>query len=120
MANKQTDAISKELHPQAKELTRQYINDFATSLVLQAKVLAFRRSAEVVLSNDVQEALDTITKERTQTWTRELVIVLGGAFFGAFVQGFITELSRGNALLIAVYTVLGFVGMLLVFVGLRR
>lgn len=120
MANKQTDAVSIELHPQAKNLARRYITDFATTLILQAKILAFRRGAELVLSNDVEEALDTITKERTQTWARQLVIVLGGAFFGAFVQGFVTELSTGNALLIAVYTILGFIGMLLVFWGLRR
>jgi hypothetical protein len=120
MRNVQSEIIYKPLHPQAAALARKLINDQAASLILQAKILAFQRDAELVLSSDVQEAMDAITKERTQTWKRQLIIVLGGAFFGAFVQGFLTALSTGNASMIAVYTVLGFFGMILVFWGLRR
>jgi hypothetical protein len=34
----------------------------------------FRRGAELVLGNDVDEELDTITKEKTQTWGKQLAI----------------------------------------------
>jgi hypothetical protein len=120
MANRQIEAIRKELHPQAERLAKDYINDFATSLILQAKTLAHNRRADVVLSNHIEEALDTMYSERKQPWSKELMMVLGGAFFGAFIQGFITALSAGDALLISVYTILGFLGMFLVFVGLRK
>jgi hypothetical protein len=40
--------------------------------------------------------------------------------FGAFVSGFTTELSKGNSkLLLAVYVVLGVLGMILIFAGLQ-
>jgi hypothetical protein len=117
--NKSDAIIGKELHPQAKKLVKQFINNFTESLIVQAKVLAFRRGAELVLSNDVQEALEIITKERTKNWKKQIVIILGSALLGAFVQGFVTELSGGNTVLMAVYTVLGFIGMFLVFWGLR-
>jgi hypothetical protein len=119
MTNRQIDAIEKELHPQAEEVIKQHVNDFATSLVLQAKLLAYRLKADAVLSTHVDEALDSITKKK-QTWSRELGIIIGSALFGAFVQGFISELAGGNSVLIATYVVLGFIGVFLVFIGLRR
>ena len=85
--------------------------------MLQAKTLAYEEQDDVVLSNHIEEALDIIKREQKQKWVKELVSVLGGALFGAFVQGFITELSTGNTLLIVIYTILGFIGMLLVFFG---
>jgi len=120
MANQQIEAIKKELHPQAERLAQAYIRDFATSLLLQAKILAYRRKADVVLSTHVEQAKDVIESERKQSWSRELVIILGSAFFGAFLQGFITELSTGRTGLIAIYTAIGFIGILMVFWGLRR
>jgi len=120
MSNNQTEAINKELHPQAGSSIKRYTQDFATSLMLQAKIIAYRSKADVVLSSHVDEALDKIYKERKQSSARELLIVLGGAFFGAFIQGFISELSSGNTILIAVYVILGFIGMFMVFLGLRK
>ena len=120
MANSQIDAIDKELHAKAEKAIKQYVNDFATSLLLQAKVIAYRSKADVVLSNHVDEALETVNRSRQQTWSRELVIIIGSALLGAFVQGFISELGSGNSVLLAIYVVLGFAGMFLVFWGLRR
>ena len=120
MSNNQSEAINKELHPQAVFSIKKYTRDFATSLLLQAKVIAYRSKADVVLTTHVDEALDKIYKERRQSWGKELLIVLGGAFFGAFIQGFISELSSGNAILIATYVILGFIGMFMVFLGLRK
>ena len=120
MSNSQAEAINKELHQQAETSVKKYTHDFATSLLLQAKIIAYRSKADVVLSSHVDEALDKIYNERKQSWSKELLIVLGGAFFGAFIQGFISELSSGNATLITVYVLLGFIGMFMVFLGLRR
>jgi hypothetical protein len=119
MADNQLQAIDIELHPQAEKQARQHVNNFATSLLLQAKIIAYRTKADAVLTNHIDEALDVITREKKQTWSRELLIILGSAFVGAFIQGFISELSSGNTLLITTYTVLGFIGMFMVFWGLR-
>jgi hypothetical protein len=120
MPNSQINAIDTELHPQAEKAIKQFVSDFATSLILQAKLIAYRSKADLVLSTHVDEALDTVNRNRKQTWSRELLIILGSALLGAFVQGFISELSSGNSWLIATYVALGFIGMFLVFLGLRR
>lgn len=120
MANQQIEAVNIELHPQAETLAQAHIRDFATSLLLQAKILAFRRKADIVLSTHIEEAKVIIESEKRQSWTRELIIILGGAFFGAFLQGFITELSSGRMGLVAIYTAIGFIGILMVFWSLRR
>jgi hypothetical protein len=120
MVNKRLDeVINKDFHPQAKELIIQFVEHFATTLILQAKTLAFNRDAELILKNDVQDALDSITREQKQIYRKQFVIVIGGALFGAFVQGFVTSLSDNNTILLAIYTVMGFVGMLFLFIGLR-
>jgi hypothetical protein len=120
MASDQIDAMDRELHPQAEKLAKQYIKDFSISLLLQAKLIAYRAKADIVLRNHIDEAIETINKNKRQSWSHELSIILGGAFLGAFIQGFLAELSSGNAILIAIYTLIGFIGMFMVFWGLRR
>jgi hypothetical protein len=114
------EALNKELHPHAEEVARKYVDEFAASLLLQAKMLAFQEKADLVLSNHIDEAREVISRERKKRWSKDLLIVVGSALFGAFIPGFITELSAGHQLLIVVYTIMGFLGMLLVFLGLRR
>jgi len=96
------------------------VDEFAASLLLQAKMLAFQENVDLVLSNHIEEARQVIKREREKRWSRELLIVLGSTLFGAFIPGFITELSAGHQLLIAIYTGMGFLGLILVFIGLRR
>lgn len=113
-------AASKELHPQAEQLARAYIDEFADSLLLQSKVLAVIQKTEVVLSQQVEEARAIIIREEERAWPREFLIILGSAFFGAFLQGFLTELASGRGTLVAIYTIVGFAGMMMVFLGLRK
>ena len=120
MKDSSLETLNKELHSQAELLAKEYVDEFAASLLLQAKMLAFQENADMVLSNHIEEARQVIRRERKQRWARELLVVMGSALFGAFIPGFITELSAGHKLLIAVYTTMGFLGMLLLFLGLRR
>lgn len=120
MPDRSLEALNKELHPHAEEVARQYVDEFAASLLLQAKMLAFQEKADLVLSNHVDEARDVIQRERKKRWSKDLLIVVGSALFGAFIPGFITELSAGHHFLLTTYTNMGFLGMLLVFLGLRR
>lgn len=120
MTNKQIEAIKKDLHPRAEKIAKNLIKDFATSLLLQAKILAYQQGADVVLSNHIYEAFRINSVKQKQTWVKEFAVVIGGVSLGAFIQGFIIGISKDNALLISVYTVLGFFGVLLVFWGLQR
>ncbi|MBC8505959.1 MAG: hypothetical protein H8D34_13940 [Chloroflexi bacterium] len=122
MPTPQHDAINKELHPQAEALARNYVNEFAVSLLLQAKTTAHQRKADIVLSSHIDEARDLVFSEQRQSWANELRIAFGGALVGAFLQGFANELSL-TALRpgwIAIYVVGGFIGTFLIYWGLKR
>ena len=41
--------IDLGFHPQAKTLARKHVNDFASSLLLQAKTIALQKRADIVL-----------------------------------------------------------------------
>jgi hypothetical protein len=117
---KQIDAINIEVHSEATELARNYIIDFATALLLEAKNIAFNKRASIVLDIDVEEALSRVTKKRKDSWAQETGLIIGSSLFGAFVQGFVSEVSAGNTLLIVTYTLMGFIGLGIVFWSLRR
>jgi hypothetical protein len=114
------EGLNKDLHPHAEQLAKEYVDEFAASLLLQGKILAFQEHADLVLSIHIEEALQVMHRERKKRWTRELLIVVGSALFGAFIPGFMTELSAGHKPLIVIYTSMGFLGIMLVFIGLRR
>lgn len=113
-------ALSKELTPAAEELARDYIAKFAASLITQGKLTAYHQGADEVINLHIEEARDIIIREQKRGWSREILLVMGSALVGAFIQGFITELSAGHKFTTAIYTVMGFIGMLMVFWALRR
>ena len=117
---KQLEAVNLELHPHAEELAGKYINEFAVSLRLQAKLLAWNRNDDIVLSNHVEAALDSIRKSEEKKRVREIAILLGSALIGAFFQGSLTELSNNRAVWVFVYAILGMIGASLVFWGFRK
>lgn len=127
MSSSQTDAphvtneiISRKLHSLAKDQAKQHIDEFASALVLQAKILAFREKAELVLKRHIDEALDFTLSQRKKEWTNEFLKIVGGALLGAFVPGLMTALPAHDTTSAIVYIVVGFGGMLMVFVGLSR
>ncbi len=121
MPNQQTEVLNRELHPQAKDFAQKCIRDFAISLLLQAKMLAYRQKAEIVLSNHIKEAEELINSGKKPRRIDEFLIILGSAFFGAFMQGFITALSTtGVQIPNLIEIVVGFIGITMVFVGLRK
>lgn len=116
----ETSALDKQLTPTAEQLARAFIDKYAVSLIAQGKLIAFNQGADEVINLHIEEAREIIIKEQKRGWSREILIVLGSALVGAFIQGFITELSAGHKLTTAFYTAMGFTGMILVFWALRR
>jgi len=108
------------LHPHAEELASKYVNEFSVSLLLQAKLLAWNRNDDIVLSNHVEAALNFIRKSEEKKRVRELAMLFGSAFIGAFLQGALTELSNNRAVWVFVYAILGMIGAFLVFWGFRK
>ncbi len=51
MKDASLEALSKELHPHAEQLAKEYVDEFAASLLLQGKILAYHERADLVLSN---------------------------------------------------------------------
>ena len=121
MPDKQTELVEKPLHQNAVNIARESVDDYAASLIVLAKTLAFQRGDDEVLSTHVFEALDIIQNRKRRKRWKDSMIAIGGALFGAFVSGFITELSTGSSkVLLAVYVMLGLLGMILVFAGLQE
>jgi hypothetical protein len=110
--------IEIPLHVNAQARIERFVDDFSTSLVLQSKLLAFRERADEVFSRHVEEALD-IVKYKGKGLSRDLSTIVGGALFGAFIPGFIDALPKHDTRATVIYTALGFIGMLLVFLGIR-
>ncbi|MBT3320746.1 MAG: hypothetical protein HN392_00500 [Anaerolineae bacterium] len=120
MPSKLHDALDMDLYPDAKDTAIRIVDEFATSLVLEAKSLAYQEKADVILSSHIEDANELIRTKRKDAISKQVSQIIGGAFFGAFIQGFVTELSNGNALLIGIYVALGFVGVGLFTWGLWK
>lgn len=113
-------AMDRDLHPQAQRLILTYTEEYSVALLTQAKLLAYRERADVVLSNHVIDARTFIFREKqSRTW-RKLSAALGGALVGAFIQGLITALTREQlaAIEISIYLAVGFVSIPLLVWGL--
>ena len=122
MTNSYNDMLSKPIHDRAREHLRRYVIDFAIELVVESKLVAFRNDAEEVLKFHVDQAYENLKRTPSESWHGRLMIIFGSVLLGAFVPGFVTELTKvfPNPFVVGIYVVLGFFGLLLVFVGLRR
>jgi hypothetical protein len=124
MFDQREEISSKPFHDDAQVLSLSYIGRFATLLMWQAKVVATRERAEVVLSTHVDEALGSIVKERGRSRRRDFAIALGGALFGCGFMGFVNEaaMSEMSAPWLSLFGVTCVTGVALLFwaLGWRR
>lgn len=119
--DRQLEVIDIKLHPPAEEFIEDLIMDFGTTLLVQAKTLAYQREDDIVLKNHVSDALNIIQQERRPKRWRNWAVALGGVLLGTFVSGFTAELSsRMHPIMLAIYVVLGFLGLILMFAGFKR
>ena len=108
-----------QLHPRATKLIKKYSQKYQETLRIESQILASQSDADIVLSHHVDEAYNRVNSSK-RSWKQELMVVIGGAMLGTFIQGFIIEINSLNSILFAVYTLLGFAGMFLIFIALRK
>lgn len=120
METRQIDILNTPVRSEARDLAHDRVRQFAASLLLEAKVCATIDSSGLVLPKHVQEATEKVYSKYRVSSMRELRLAFGGALFGAFIQGFITELADKNQTMVVVYTVLGLFGMFLVLWDLKK
>lgn len=122
MSPSQFEVIDIDIHQTAVTLAREYINEFAVSLLLQAKTLAFQRRADIVLSTHVEEARNIVLSETQKSWPSDLKLAFGGALLGTSFQGFANEISLSpvRPFWTGVYFIVSLFGAFLIFWGLRR
>lgn len=118
--NDDSASSAKQVSGQAEDALKQYARNHTAAIILHAKIIAYRSNSLEVQPSHVEEAIEIVNKSKKRLWSKDLAIIVGSAFFGTFVQGFITEFSDGNVNGNAVifYVILGFVGMFLVFWGI--
>lgn len=110
-----------KFHEGARDLAVQQIRSYGEELVRLSVSTAESRHHPLVLAKDVQYASHRLHKEFRN---RKNVIFqfLGAGLLGVFLQGFVAEMlsPEPSAWAVAVYVVIGFVGIFGVFWSLIR
>lgn len=106
-----------EVYPSAQRSLHEFVDDFAGELLLEAQNVAKRERAGVVTDKHVQIAYDRVSLNCRSKRSRDVAKIVGGALFGAFPGGFATALGVGDEVQVVFYTVLGIVGLALIFWG---
>jgi len=120
---KTTPADKDELkfHESARDLAVQQIRSYGEELVRQSVSTAESRRHPLVMTKDVQYAAHRL---QTEFRNRKNVVFqfLGAGLLGVFLQGFVAEMlsTEPSTWAVAVYVVIGFVGIFGVFWSLIR
>jgi hypothetical protein len=118
---REEEIINKPISGDAETFAKECVDEFSETLFWQAKTLAYQRRNEMVLREHVEEALRIARREAGEKWRPQLLILGGGVLAGTFIQGAASELLKKQTDIsiaaIAVYIVLGVVGMITIFWG---
>lgn len=110
------------LRPEADQYIQNASAIHAALLVRLAGILAVRDQADEVQSIHAEKASAILGDLDTRSIRRETMILLGGALFGAFLQGFTDAVTAEHlsALKIVTYAGFGMLGVVLALWGLLR
>ena len=110
-----------KFHESGRDMAVQHIRSYGEQLVRLSVSTAESRRHPLVLAKDVQYASHRI---HTEFRNRKNVVFqfLGAGLLGVFLQGFVAEMlsTEPSAWAVAVYVVIGFVGIFGVFWSLIR
>ena len=115
------DEQELKFHEGARDLAVQHTRSYGEELVRMSVSTAESRHHPLVLAKDVQYASHRL---HTEFRNRKNVVFqfLGAGLLGVFLQGFVAEMlsTEPSAWAVAVYVVIGFVGIFGVFWSLIR
>ncbi|MBU7028944.1 MAG: hypothetical protein HXS48_18565 [Theionarchaea archaeon] len=115
MRSNHSEILNKKLDSSAEKKINEYGDDFIANLIFESKRIAFREKADSVINTHVEKALDIIETKKQRHWINELCKILGGAFIGILA----TALSTSDMRTI-ILSVLGLLGLFLVFIGVNE
>lgn len=114
------EAINLDVHRNAEDLIRKSASDYTVALIMRSKSIAFERGADIVMTSHVKEA-DRELRPPTlhNSSLKQMKTVVGGALLGAFASSYVAELAKGGSEFLTLVAI-GYAGMLLIYLGLRR
>lgn len=123
-SSKSTTALAEQdlkFHESGRDMAVQQIRSYGEELVRLSVSTAESRHHPLVMAKDVQYASHRL---HTEFRNRKNVVFqfLGAGLLGVFLQGFVAEMlsTDPSAWAVAVYVVIGFVGIFGVFWSLIR
>ena len=121
MNRKEEEGKCNKMHAHARRQLTKYMQEFKVALIRQSELLAAREKADVVLGSHMKEAYGLLTaKRRRGIWVKESGKIFGGIFFGLCFTGVRSALAAQpvNATSVLIHMALGFLGLLMIFVGI--
>jgi hypothetical protein len=119
MIEKQEKPQDKEFHLEATKLKDKIASEYSDSIVQLAKILAYQRDDDMVLSNHIREAHNIIRKgtQKKKQIRQDLILLIGSAILGMGVQGFISELVNQTyrAIWMGVFALITISAMMMIF-----
>jgi hypothetical protein len=113
MIDKPKEAIETPLTPLAAELAKDNCLGYADALIMQAKVLAFKKGDERVLNTHMNDAIKMMHQQPQRSFLREVIILIAGGVVSASFQGFVVEVTNEEvrAWPIVIWVVFGLVSL---------
>lgn len=112
------EIVTKHLHLNAAIRIREYINNFAITLIMQSKIQASIEQHDEVNKLDVDDAFDHIMRQHKRNRLKEVAKIVGGVLLGVFLPGLATTLPAKDIPATIIYIGIGFLGLLLVLLGI--
>lgn len=111
----------RDLHPNADQEIVKRRDEYTDVLLVQSELIAAIEGSDEVQKVHVDRAADIVATTRVKdTGRRELAFLFGSALIGAFLQGFITELSNERPKIMAAYTGMGIIGIVILWLTRRK
>ena len=121
LENYSNNVLGKPLHSKSTDLIKAYQKRFESSIILNAKVVAEKYGANMVLTNHVEEAVSRVLNRNPLiSRRREFVLLIGGVLLGAFAEEFLTAILVGTFNSTLIYSVVGILGVSLLFWALHK
>lgn len=121
MIDRYRNIVNLPIEKKAESLIYDQVDDFAARIIAQARLTANAQGDNVVLERHVREALEHITRQQKSGKVKQLMADLGNIMLGAFLTGFVTEVTINaahlNVVALVVWVIAGLGGLAFTLIG---